>query len=257
MKIAVAQIACAVGDAAANVAKMRLFSERAQAAGADWIVFPEMADTGYVMPVIRAKAARWDEGAVPELEKIARELALGIIAGVSERANENCIFNSQIVIERKGEIVAKYRKMHLFAPIGEDECCSAGDDLMAIALGEFRAGLGICYDLRFPEFHRRLALDHGANLFVLSSAWPTPRAGHLRILSLARAIENQSYFILANRVGTDEGVTFCGGSMVIDPSGAALATADETDEDLLLAEISLDAVRTVRSRMPVFSHRRL
>ena len=112
------------------------------------------------------------------------------------------------------------------------------------------------YDLRFPEIYRALALDHGANVFVNSSAWPFPRVEHLRILATARAIENQSYVILANRVGRDEGVPFCGSSAVIDPYGVVVAAASADREELIVADLSLDVVHAIRERMPVLAHRR-
>lgn len=257
MKIAVAQIACTLGDLDANLRKIRAFAERAQAAGAEIVVFPEMADTGYAMRIIREQARPWSEGAVPALQQIAQAHSITVISGVSERA-EGRIYNTQVVIDPGGAIVAKYRKTHLFAPapIEEDKCCAAGTSLTSVDLGPFRFGLGICYDLRFPEFHRALTLQEKANVFVISSAWPFPRVEHLRILASARAIENQSYVLLANRVGTDDGVQFCGTSAVIDPSGAILASAASEGEELLLAEISATTLRSVRDAMPVFAHRR-
>ena len=128
---------------------------------------------------------------------------------------------------RTGAIVAKYRKTHLFAPapVEEDKFCAPGHELISVELGPLKFGLTICYDLRFPEIYRALALDHGANVFVISSAWPFPRVEHLRVLATARAIENQSYVILANRVGRDEGAPFCGTSAVIDPYGVVVAAA--------------------------------
>ncbi len=85
MKIAAAQIACAPGDLQANLAKVRDFSARAKKAGAQLIVFPEMVDTGYSMPAIQKHATSWNEGAVPKLQAMAKELSLAIIAGVSDR----------------------------------------------------------------------------------------------------------------------------------------------------------------------------
>ncbi len=256
MRIAAAQFCSTVGRPGENVDKMRQLSKRVKSLGAEWVVFPELADTGYVMSVIREEACSWESGPVSTLRRIAGELELGIIAGVSEREGDS-IFNTQIVVDRTGDLVARYRKMHLFAPAGEDKCFAPGEKLVSCALGDFRAGLGICYDLRFPEFHRALAVDHGANLFVISSAWPVPRAEHLRILSRARAIENQSYVVLANRVGTDNGTTFGGGSAVIDPSGAILAEAGANEEEIVVGDISLSQVESIRAKMPVFSHRRL
>jgi len=257
MKIAAAQLACAVGDISANVAKMREFAERAKRNGAEWIVFPEMSDTGYVMAVIREKATGWNEGAVPESQTCAQQLSLGLIAGVSERTDDG-IFNTQVVIDASGAILGKYRKTHLFspAPIEEHRCFRAGDETTTIALGSFTAGLSICYDLRFPEFYRSAACEDEANIFVISSAWPFPRVEHLRVLATARAIENQSYVVLSNRVGTDDGVTFCGTSAIIDPFGVVIAAAATDREELIQAEISPEVLRAVRERMPIFEHRR-
>ncbi|HEX8281189.1 MAG TPA: nitrilase-related carbon-nitrogen hydrolase [Chthoniobacterales bacterium] len=257
MRIAVAQIACAVGDVAANVSKLRDYAARAKSAGAEWVVFPEMSDTGYVMSVIREHASPWSEGAVPQLQASARELALGIICGVSERTTD-CIFNTQVVIDARGEIAGKYRKTHLFspAPIEEDKCFRAGEENAMAALGVFHAALSICYDLRFPEFYRAAACGNGANVFVISSAWPFPRVEHLRVLATARAIENQSYVVLSNRVGSDAGVTFCGNSAIIDPYGVVIAAASADREELIVAELSDEVLRAVRERMPIFAHRR-
>jgi omega-amidase len=257
MKIAAAQIACALGDVAANLSKIRAFSSRARDAGAELVIFPEMADTGYSMPVIQACATPWTEGAVPELREIARSLSISIICGVSERCGTS-IFNSQVVIDASGVIQAKYRKTHLFAtaPIEEHKCFGAGDSLTSCVVGRLRVGLSICYDLRFPEVYRTLVTEQGANLFVISSAWPFPRVEHLRILALARAIENQSYVILSNRVGSDKGGTFCGNSAIIDPYGVTIAVASADSEELLTADVSPEVIASVRSRMQVLSHRR-
>ena len=224
MKIAAAQIACALGDIDANVRKMRDFASRAKEAGADLVVFPEMADTGYAMPVIQEHATPWTEGAVPATAGDRKKLCIGIISGVSERDGDS-IYNSQVSIDANGEIVAKYRKTHLFSPppIEEHKCFASGDELVSFAAAGLRLGLTICYDLRFPEVYRTLACEEGANVFIISSAWPFPRLEHQRVLATARAIENQSYVVLSNRVGKDDGVAFCGSSAIIDPYGVVIA----------------------------------
>src|SRR4029453_5947508 len=176
--------ACTLGDLAANTRKLREFAVRAKTAGAELVVFPEMADTGYAMEVIREQAKPWSEGAVPALQEIARTLSLAIISGVSEKEGD-ATFNSQVTIDSAGAIVAKYRKTHLFAPapIEEDTCCTPGDALVSFDLGALRFGLTICYDLRFPEIYRMLAVDEEANVFAISSAWPFPRVEHQRVLA--------------------------------------------------------------------------
>jgi predicted amidohydrolase len=257
MKIAAAQIACALGDVAANIAKMREFCARAKQEGAELIVFPEASDTGYSMPVISQSATPWTEGAVPALRKMAKELSLTIVAGVAERDGDR-VYNTQAFIDPSGEIVASYRKTHLFvlAPNDESSCYIRGDKFVSVASSGFNFGLSICYDLRFPEVSRALALDHGANVLLVSSAWPLPRVEHLRALAVARAIENQSYLVLANRTGVDAGVTCCGMSAIIDPSGVTLASASGDHEELLIAEISIEVIAAVRDKIPVFANRR-
>lgn len=257
MKIAAAQISCLPGEIDGNLRKVRDFSSRAKENGAELIVFPEMTDTGYSMPTIQKHASSWNEGAVPELRKLATELSIAIVCGVSERDGAS-IYNAQILIDSRGDILAKYRKTHLVtaAPLDERVCFSPGNEFVSYKMGEFNLGLSICYDLRFPEMCRTLAVHHGVNTFVTSSAWPVVRAEHLRILAPARAIENQSYLILANRVGTDDGVRFCGGSAIIDPYGVIVAAASTDAEELLCAEISSAVINSVRNQIHVFEHRR-
>jgi predicted amidohydrolase len=257
MKIAAAQIACAPGDIHANVRKMRDFAARAKDGGADLVVFPETADTGYSMPIIQKHATVLTEGAVPQLREMAKALGIGIISGVAER-DGGAIYNSQVAIDSAGRISAKYRKSHLFSPppIEEDKCFSPGNELVSLPWHGFRLGLTICYDLRFPEICRTLACDFGVNVFIISSAWPFPRVEHMRVLTVARAIENQSYVVLSNRTGNDDGVTFCGSSAIVDAYGVTIAAASADREELIVGEVSEEVVRSVRERMGVFEHRR-
>ncbi len=257
MKVAAAQIACALGDFDANLRKIRDFAAVARKSGVELIVFPEMSDTGYSMPVIQKHAREWKNGAVVDLQTIAKENSIAIVAGISDRDGDS-VFNAQALIDSYGEVLAKYRKMHLVtaAPLDERVCLSPGNEFVTCKIGSFSVGLSICYDLRFPEMARTLVVKHGANVIVNSSAWPVVRAEHLRILAVARAVENQSYLIIANRVGTDDGVTFCGGSLIVDPSGKTLASASPDREELIEAEISADVIAQVRNLVRVFDHRR-
>jgi omega-amidase len=257
MRVAAAQVSCAPGDRDTNLQKVRSFCERAKKFGAELIVFPEMTDTGYSMPAIQKHASTWNEGAVPQLEEIAKELSLTIACGVSERESDS-IYNAQVIVDPKGSVLAKYRKTHLVAaaPLDERSCFTAGDKFVSCAIDNFQAGLAICYDLRFPEICRKLAVEQGTNLFVVSSAWPWLRIEHLRVFALSRAIENQSYLIVANRVGTDDGVTLCGTSTIIDPHGAILAAASVDREEIIYADISRKVVDLVREQIRVFDHRR-
>jgi len=257
MKVSVAQISCSLGDPEANVSKARDFSQRAKEARSELIVFPEMIDTGYSMPVIQKHASDWKGGFVATLQEIANELSIAIVSGVSERDGSS-IYNSQVLIDPKGEIVAKYRKTHLYAvaPVEEQSCFVQGDTFASFAIGDLRFGFSICYDLRFPEMYRKLATAQDVGAFLISSAWPFPRDEHFRVLAKARAIENQSYVIASNRVGKDDDLWFCGNSAIIDPRGVILAAASPDREDLVHADVSGELVQSVRRRMQSLGHRR-
>jgi omega-amidase len=257
MKVAVAQISCSLGDSEANLLKVRDFCRRAKETGAELIVFPEMTDTGYSMPVIRAHANHWHSGFVPGLQETARELSIAIVCGVSERVGSS-IYNSQVLIDSHGNNPAKYRKTHLYAvaPVEEQTCFAPGDTFVTFALDDLHFGFSICYDLRFPEMYRKLATEQKVEAFIVSSAWPFPRVEHFRTLAMARAIENQSYVIASNRVGKDDDLWFCGSSAIIDPRGVVIAAASADREELIHADLSEDVVLSVRNRVESFAHRR-
>src|SRR5215475_13679895 len=257
MRVSVAQISCSLSDPEANLSKVRDFSRRAKEAGAELIVFPEMTDTGYSMSVIQKHADDWNSGFVPGLREIASKLSLAIVSGVSERDGPS-IYNSQVLVDAKGDIVAKYRKTHLYAvaPVEEQTYFAAGDAFASFALGDLRFGFSICYDLRFPEMYRKLVTDQNVGALLISSAWPFPRVEHWRVLAHARAIENQAYVIASNRVGKDDGLWFCGNSAIIDPRGVVIAAASADREELIHADLSQDLVASVRQRVQSLGHRR-
>jgi omega-amidase len=257
MKIAVAQISCSLGDPEANLVKVRDFVRRGKQLGAELIVFPEMTDTGYSMPVIRTHANPLNRGFVPGLQEIASDLSIAIVSGVSERDGSS-IYNSQVLIDSRGDISAKYRKTHLYAvaPVEEQTCFAPGDAFTSFELGNLRFAFSICYDLRFPEMYRKLATQQKVGAFIISSAWPFPRVEHFRTLAMARAIENQSYVIASNRVGKDDDLWFCGSSAIIDPRGVVIAAASADREELIHAAVSEELVMSVRSRVESFAHRR-
>ncbi len=256
MKIAVAQIKCSLGDVFANIEQIASLSQKAAKKGSEVIVFPEMTDTGYEMSVVREKASSWDEAPLHSIQKIATDHRIHVICGISEKEGEH-IYNSIVAFDPTGKLLGKYRKIHLAAypPLDEDSCFSPGNTLAIIEIGDMKWGLMICYDLRFPELSRALILK-GAEVLVVCSAWPFPRVTHWKTLTCARAIENQAYLIAANRVGTDGMVTFCGSSCIVDPYGVIVASAAEDREAMIMGEISQENLISVRSRMPIFQHRR-
>jgi Predicted amidohydrolase len=239
------------------LSKVHDFSRRAKDVRAELIVFPEMTDTGYSMSVIQEHADEWNSGFVPGLREIASQLSIAIVSGVSEREGSS-IYNSQVLVDTKGNIAAKYRKTHLYAvaPVEEQTCFAPGDTFATFALGGLHFGFSICYDLRFPEMYRKLVTEQNVEAFVISSAWPFPRVEHFRTLAMARAIENQSYVVASNRVGKDDDLWFCGSSAIIDPRGVVIAAASADREELIEADLSKELVVSVRRRVESLAHRR-
>src|SRR5215813_14346523 len=245
MRVSVAQISCSLSDPEGNLLKVHDFSRRAKAAAAELIVFPEMTDTGYAMPVIQKHASHWKTGFVPGLQEIARNLSIAIVSGVSERDGSS-IYNSQVLVDSQGKVVAKYRKTHLYAvdPVEEQTCFAPGNSFTSFELSGLKFGFSICYDLRFPELYRKLVTEKNVDAFLISSAWPFPRDEHFRVLTQARAIENQSYRIASDRVGKDDESWFCGNSAIIDPRGVTVAAASPDREELIHAEVSQELVQS-------------
>ncbi|MBI5775347.1 MAG: carbon-nitrogen family hydrolase [Verrucomicrobia bacterium] len=256
MKFAAAQINCVPGDVVANCAEITAQARRAREQGCDAHVLPEMSDTGYTVEAIRASASAWDGAPFRAVSAAARECGLHIVCGLSEREGGR-IYNSAAVFNPRGELVARYRKTHLFAvaPVSEDKVITAGDELVVVDIGGFRCGLMICYDLRFPELARALALK-GADALVVCSAWQFPRLNHWITLIEARAIENQVYVVAANRIGTDGPTTFCGASRIVDPYGVTVAAAAEDRAQLITGDVNRETLDWARQRMPVMKHRR-
>lgn len=256
MKAAIAQIQSVLGDVPANCTLIAEYAARARAAGCDLVLFPEMTDTGYEASVIRESASTRTGLPFVTASKAAAHERLFIACGLSEREGDK-IYNTLAVFGPEGELVGKYRKTHLFnpAPVNEGSCITAGDSLVVVNLGGLKCGLMICYDLRFPEMARTLAL-RGAEALLVASAWPFPRLEHWLVLLRARAIENQAFVLAANRVGTDAGCAFCGSSCIVGPYGMVRAAAPPDRAQMIMAEIDRDSLEWSRSKLPVFQDRR-
>ena len=249
-----AQILCEVGNVAANCNTVRRVAKQASEEGCDAVVFPEMVDTGYDMRTIVEKASTWESGPLQLVQELASQLGVWIVCGLSER-EQGDVYNAVAVVDRNGRLAARYRKAHLFTHIGEDRFLKHGDSLTLATIDGMQWGVMVCYDLRFPEMARSLALK-GAEVIVAPSAWPFPRLNHWCTLLASRAIENQLYVVGANRAGVDGDLWFCGSSRVVDPSGVIVASAPEVGEQLLFAEIEKGRVSEMRGSMAVFEDRR-
>ncbi len=165
------------------------------------------------------------------------------------------IFNTFTLFSPNGEQIAKYNKTHLFRLMEEHRWMKPGNQLITIETNWGKAGLAICYDLRFPEMFRRYALM-GCQVIFLVAEWPLRRVEHWRTLLQARAIENQYFVAAVNCAGEIGNAVYGGSSMIIDPWGKILCEAPQTNEKVISAELDLDLVEKVRSKIPVFQDRR-
>jgi predicted amidohydrolase len=146
-----------------------------------------------------------------------------VIVGSLPEAHGDKVFNTAYLLDR-GSVAGTYRKMHLFSLMGEDRSLDSGDSILVADTSVGRVGVMICYDLRFPELARRLAVE-GAEIIVVPGEWPKPREDHWRTLLRARAIENQLFVIAANCCGVVGKLDFFGESLILGPKGEILAEA--------------------------------
>ncbi|MEN6417750.1 MAG: carbon-nitrogen family hydrolase [Clostridiaceae bacterium] len=221
----------------------------------DVVVLPETWNTGFAPGQIDPALADEDgERTRSTFSALAKELGVNIVAGSVANRRGGKLYNTAYVFDRAGDCLAVYDKTHLFSPMGEDKAFTKGDSLARFSLDGASCALIICYDLRFPELVRTLALP-GLDILFVVSQWPDKRIAHLNVLSKARAIENQMFVALCNSCGEAFGTRYGGHSAVIDPWGEVLAQAGEAEE-ILAAEADLSVLSEIRGSIPVFCDRR-
>jgi omega-amidase len=221
----------------------------------DIVVLPETWNVGF-FPENVAELADDEKGSFSAslISEWANKNQVNVVAGSIAVVEEGVVKNRAFVFNRSGETVASYDKIHLFSPGKEDHFFEHGTKRVTFELDGITCGLIICYDLRFPELTRRLALD-GAQVLFVPSEWPYPRVAHWQVLSRARAIENQIFVVTCNGVGTAGELRFCGHSSIIDPFGEVLAEADD-QEAIIYSEVDLSKIDEVRGKIPVFRDRK-
>ena len=254
LKISLAQMDVVLGKPDENLAKARDMAERAARQCSDIIIFPELWSTGYDLENAAAYSTPTHKGIFAEMASLAREYSIHVSGSCLSLLESGQFGNTAVFLNPDGKILGEYTKTHLFGLMDEHKYLSAGDRLIIVDTPWGKAGLAICYDLRFPELFRSYALA-GARIVFLPAEWPHPRLAHWEILLRARAIENQMYIVACNRVGVSKNTHFCGHSCIISPWGEMVIEAGE-DEEILTAEIDVDKVDQVRARIPVFADRR-
>lgn len=224
---------------------------------ADLVVLPELWPSGaFDLRLGVAKAESIDGPLVNRLSELAATTSTWIHGGSFVELADDDMYNTSVLFDPSGSLVASYRKVHLFGFDGlEAATLSGGDDLVVVDTPLGPTGLATCYDLRFPELFRGL-VDRGATAVLLTSGWPQARIGHWQVLAQARAIENQCWVAGCNETGTHAGVELGGSSAVVDPWGTVIATA-ASEEAVVFADIDPNLPETVRDGFPVLRDRKL
>jgi predicted amidohydrolase len=250
-------------DKDANLAAAERLVRAAAAAGAELVALPEKWSLLAAGEELLAGAEPLDGPSLTAARAWARELGIDLLAGsIAELGEGEKAANASVLIGKDGEDIAVYRKIHMFdvdaggVSYRESEHERPGSEIITAAVGELIAGLSVCYDLRFPELFRILAV-RGARLFTIPSAF-TAATGrdHWEVLLRARAIENQAFVIAPNQVGeaTPHFDSF-GHSAIVDPWGTVLASAP-AEECFIAAELDLNEQDRVRQSLPALANRR-
>ena len=255
----------ATPDAAANLAAADALARRAAADGATLVLLPEKWSVLGHGAALRAGAQALDGPAITWARELASELVIDLVAGsIAERvAGEEKLRNTSVHIGPDGAVRATYRKIHLFdvevdgTVYRESENEAPGDvPVLSTAADGTRLGLTICYDLRFPELHRTLAVA-GARIPLVPAAFTVATTrDHWEVLLRARAIENQCFVVAANQIGEHEpGLRSGGRSMIVDPWGIVIAQATD-QETVITADLDTARQDDIRRRLPALAGRR-
>ena len=249
-----------------NLGQAREQLERAARAGAGLAVLPEYVD--YLGPVDTAPEPERIDGTFSSFfAEAARDLGIWVHAGSfhEEGPDDERTFNTSLLFDPEGALVAYYRKIHLYdveipgrVSYRESRSVAPGDRPVVADVDGIRTGLTTCYDLRFPELYRRLTLDGGARMLVVSAAFMLHTGrDHWETLLRARAIENQCYVVAAGQVGEHEPRRTCfGRSMIVDPWGTVLAQAPDV-VGVVSADLDLPRLDQIRQEIPCLAHRRI
>jgi predicted amidohydrolase len=254
-KISLIQMDIAFSNNEENFKNVTNLIEKASKDKPDIICLPEMWNVGF-FPKEKLTELSDNNGETTKklLSSLAKKYDVNIIGGSVANRKEDKIYNTAFVFNRLGECIAEYDKIHGFSPSGEHEYFVGGSKLCTFEIDGIRSGIIICYDIRFGELARSLALTN-IDLLFIPAAWPHPRLHHWKTLAMARAIENQMFVAAINGCGKSDSLSFCGNSMIIDPWGEVLNCGDES-QCIVTGEMDFSVVENIRNNINVFKDRK-
>lgn len=256
IKILVVQSQAIAGDIEANIKNVNHLLDESGNSSADLIILPELWAVGWDCPNFKNYAENIENSKVIEfLKSIAQKYNSNVIGGSSilKKNNEN-IRNTSVILSRNAEVISYYDKFHLFSLRGQSEgnYLEEGTTPVIVKTDIGNIGISTCYDIRFPEMFRLYAFNN-TDLMVNMAAWPLPFIEEYKVLSRARAIENQTYFISASLTGRiNEDFSFGGNSMIIDYQGNVINKL-EREEKVLTSFIDLGKMKEYRVQMPILN----
>ena len=251
--IALAQFHIQTGQPETNLTQARLLAAQAQEAGADILLLPELWLNGCDLGRAEEWAAPLGEGGFARMADLASEFDLHLAGSTLERHGSG-VSNTAALYAPDGALLGSYRKVHLFNLMHEDHYLVAGNHATLCPTPWGPVGLAICYDIRFPELFRAMAVA-GAVIILIPAQWATRRIEAWLLLVRARAVENELFIAACNRTdSTGEGI-FPGGSRIVDPWGNVLAKGGD-QEGLVVAQADLREVHRARRYLTVLSDRR-
>jgi len=255
MKVSLIQMNMKLGDTEYNYKHAEELIRTAAKEKPDAICFPETWNVGS-FPTKNLKELSDKDG--KEIRalfgSLAKELNINIIAGSIANVKNDKVYNTALVFDRQGNCIAEYDKTHLFTYANEDGFFEPGNKTVTFELDGVKCGVIICYDVRFAELVRTLALK-GIKVLFIPAEWPDVRVNHWNVLNLARAIENQIFIACCNSVGKAGKIQYGGNSALIDPWGEVLAKGGG-EEEIITAELDLSIIDNIRNTINVFRDRR-
>ncbi|TDM39317.1 carbon-nitrogen family hydrolase [Macrococcoides goetzii] len=252
MKIAIYQMEILPGEPEKNIEKVANWLSTLD--DVDIAVLPEMWNTSYTLEELVNITSEEGQREIEKLSKLAKQYQINIVGGSIAVKVEGKIYNRAIVINKNGEHIHQYDKLHLVPMLDEPNYLTQGNNISIFEIDNVKMGVIICYDLRFPEISRKLALEGIEVLFVVAE-WPIERISQFEKLLYARAIENQVYVIASNSIGKCDDTVFGGKSMVINPLGEA-TTKIILGEGTIQATVNIEEIRNIRTKIPLLKTRR-